>query len=84
MAVRVSKDTIDNLKKAKDLISEVPDGLKKNSANCQEVAEETGSDQFTKHLESYDEKLVNFRKITEEFVEVLEQGIDRYSKLSTL
>lgn len=84
MAAIVSVETIDSLKKARDLISEAPGGLKKCSANCSEVAEETGSEQFKKHLESYDEKLVNFGKISDEFVDVLDKVIDRYSKLSTL
>lgn len=83
MAV-ITREAVEDLRKSAQIIEVIPDELRKCISNCREVAEETGSIQLNNHLDDLEEKLKTFDGQTEQMVESLRQGAERYDKLADI
>ena len=83
MAV-ITREAVEDLRKSAQIIEVIPSELRKCIANCREVAEETGSIQLNNHLDDLEEKLKTFDGQTEQMVDSLRQGAERYDKLSDI
>lgn len=83
MAV-ITREAVEDLRKSAQIIEVIPSELRKCIAKSREVAEETGSIQLNNHLDDLEEKLKIFDGQTEQMVDSLRQGAERYDKLADI